>query len=411
MISRRIRLGAIALAATALTGCGSHVGGTALPGEIDVRTLDVGNYVTEPLETRFHYYPSLHEGVVLAAMRLDGQVVTGPEVDPRFRYATGSKHFDTAAEAAGILATGSESVLRDNQMLFGFAASSADQPKPQYHDLPAGAGSILTFVMQFPDAAAASKAAADLERVDFQVAADANQTVSLAKYTDAHTHWRPGIPTMGSFLAHGSYVVNTFTTWKEPDLAELTDLTQKIYDAQVPLLDALKPVDREGILRLKWDPDGMLRQQLNPDGFGLPYFESEFSGGERGFLHRVNDQEHWRRVLADSGVDRFALSGFDFEGPSLLFRARDADAARTLWSAILGTAYPGAVDAPPKVPGARCGEGPVAYDVDGYVETKVKRYRCAIVYRRYVATVDSDQLADVYQRAAAQYALMANSTW
>lgn len=85
-------------------------------------------------------------------------------------------------------------------------------------------------------------------------------------------------------------------------------------------------------------------------------------------------------------------------------------AARKLWSAILDPAYPSRVDAPPKVPDTRCGEAP-AVNVDGYSGSDVKRYRRAIRYRHYVATVDSDQFTDVYQRAAAQYALMANSTW
>ncbi|MEC3954961.1 hypothetical protein VMT65_18110 [Nocardia sp. CDC153] len=404
-MSRRIRLAAIAIGLTALAGCGTHVDGTALPGEIDVRTLDVGNYPVNPLETRYHYYPDLFSGAVLAQMRLDGQVVTGPEIDPGQKYGTGSNGFDKAEDAAHILAKVSQPVLEADHMLFGFATGSADKPRDQNGDLAAGSAHTLTVVMQFPDAATATKAAAELEDVDFQVAADLNQRVPLAKYPDAHSHWRPGIATLGSFLAHDSYVVNTMVGVKDPDLASLTDLTQKIYDAQLPLLDALPPLDREGMLRLKWDPDGMLRQVLNPNGFGIPDYDSEFVSGERGFLHRVNDQSRWRQLVSDGGVDRFALSGSAFEGPSLLFRARDPEAARRFAAESLGTAFPGAVDAPPKVPDTQCGEG------KSDTLNDKKRYRCAIAYRRFVATVDSDQLSDVYQRAAAQYALMANSTW
>ncbi|MVU78895.1 hypothetical protein GPX89_16785 [Nocardia sp. ET3-3] len=405
MLTRRIRWAALALAATALTACGSHVDGSARPAEIDVRTLDVGNYVTDPLETRYHYHPSLSNGTILAEMRLESQVATGPEIDPRLKYGTGSKAFDAAEDAAQILAKVSQPVLEADGMMFGFAAGSVDRPKTEDGDLPPDSVHTLTVVMQFPDAAAATKAAADLESVDFQVAADINQPVPLAKYPEAHAHWRPGIPTLGSFLAHGSYVVNTMVAVKDPDLAPLTELTQKVYDAQLPLLDALKPLDREGILRLPWDPDGMLRQTLNVDGFGIPDNESQFASGERGLLHQVSDQDHWRRVLSDNGVDRFALSGMPFEGSTMLLRARDPEAARKLWSTILEPLYPGQVDAPPKVPDARCGEGK-----QDTLNDK-KRFRCAITYRRYVATVDSDQLSDVYQRAAAQYALLANSTW
>ncbi|MGV9663554.1 DUF7373 family lipoprotein [Nocardia niigatensis] len=100
----------------------------------------------------------------------------------------------------------------------------------------------------------------------------------------------------------------------------------------------------------------------------------------------------------DSAVRPFV----DFGSPAMV------QAARKLWSAILDPAYPSRVDAPPKVPDTRCGEAPA---VDGYSGSDVKRYHCAIRYRRHVPTVDSDQFTDVYQRAAAQYALMANSTW
>ncbi|AYF76635.1 hypothetical protein D7D52_25625 [Nocardia yunnanensis] len=389
----------------AVPGCGSRVDGSAHPAEIDVRTLDVGNYTTDPLETRFHYSPSLHDGLLLAEMRLDGQLVTGPEIDPRLKYGTGAKSFDTPADAAQILTATSEPVLAAAGMLFGVGTANADQPRPDYGEVPPGSTRTRTIVMQFPDAAAATRAAADLERADFQVAADANKPVSLPKYPDAHTHWRPEVPAMGSFLARGAYVVYATVAVKDPDAAQLTELVQKVYDAQTPLLDALPPLDREGILRQPWDPAGLLRQSLNPNGFGMPDFTSEFASGPRGFLHRIGDQDHWRRVLSDSKVDAFALSGSAYEGATMMFRAADPQTAHTLWSTILEPAFPGAVDAPPKVPGARCGEG------QSDTLTDKHRYRCAITYRRFVATVDSDQLADAYQRAAAQYALLANSTW
>ncbi|APB01495.1 DUF7373 family lipoprotein [Nocardia seriolae] len=157
---------------------------------------------------------------------------------------------------------------------------------------------------------------------------------------------------------------------------------------------------------MKSDPDGMLHQALNTEDFPMPDYQNEFTSGARGFLGRVTDQEHWRQVLSDSGVDRFALSGPAYLGSTMLFRAGDPEAARKLWSTILEPAFPGPVEPPAsRVPGTRCGEG----TADSLHDKK--RYRCAIVYRRHVATVDSDQLADVYQRAAAQYALMANSTW
>lgn len=249
-------------------------------------------------------------------------------------------------------------MLDADGLLFGFASATSElNPDDKTRQPDAGAQAKVV-VMQFADEAAATKAAADLEAADFKVAADINQPVSLPKYSAAHTHWRPGIATAGSFLAHGAYVLHTMAGLKDADLGQLTDLLQKIYDAQLPLLDQLKPLDREGILRLPNDPDGMLRQTLNPDGFGLPDNDTQITSTARGFLHRVADQAHWEKVMSDAGVDRFSLSGFDFDGPSMVFRARDPRSARALASTILDPAYPGAAEAPAQVPDVVCGESP-----------------------------------------------------
>ncbi|WP_405489326.1 hypothetical protein [Nocardia sp. NBC_00511] len=407
MLSRRIRWAALVIATATATACGAHVEGTARPGEIDVRTMDIGNYSTDPLELRFQFSPDFTYGLILAEQRLGGQVATGPEIDSRLRYGNGTRSFSTSTDAAHALADATAPVLDADGLLFGFASATSElNPDDKTRQPDAGAQAKVV-VMQFADEAAATKAAADLEAADFKVAADINQPVSLPKYSAAHTHWRPGIATAGSFLAHGAYVLHTMAGLKDADLGQLTDLLQKIYDAQLPLLDQLKPLDREGILRLPNDPDGMLRQTLNPDGFGLPDNDTQITSTARGFLHRVADQAHWEKVMSDAGVDRFSLSGFDFDGPSMVFRARDPRSARALASTILDPAYPGAAEAPAQVPDVVCGESPPLGD--GLSEKK--RYRCAVTYRRFVATVDSDQITDVHQRAAAQYALLANSTW
>ncbi|MFE3188648.1 hypothetical protein ACFXHA_06535 [Nocardia sp. NPDC059240] len=406
MLARRIRWAALAIAAAALTGCATHVNGSPVPGEIDVRTLDVGNYATSPLEVRYHMYRSVDNTTVLAEMRLDGAVVTGPEIDPRLTYGLGYKAFSDPDDGTGVLhMPGATTALKDDGLMFGLSTSAAESnPDDPGSHLSDGAVAKVV-VMQFPDEAAATKAAADLEAADFAIAAAANQAVVLPKYPTAHAHWRPGIATIGSYVAHGDYVINAVAGVKDVDLGQLTGLVQQIFDAQLPLLDALKPLDREAILRLKDDPDDMLRQTLNIDGMGIPDFESQFASSTRGFLHHVTDEKYWRNLLGANGVDSYSQSGFSSSGITMLFRARDAHAAAQLSAVALQPAFPGAAEAPPQVPEATCGEGKT---VDDYSK---KRYRCAVHYGRYVALVESDQLTDVHQRAAAQYALMANSTW
>jgi hypothetical protein len=56
---------------------------------------------------------------------------------------------------------------------------------------------------------------------------------------------------------------------------------------------------------------------------------------------------------------------------------------------------------PKDIPDTKCAQIPTSEDV--------KNFTCAVRYRRYVGLVWGRQLDDAQQRAAAQYALLANS--
>ncbi|MGW4243791.1 DUF7373 family lipoprotein [Nocardia sp. NPDC004722] len=407
MLSQRFRASVLLLiTAVAVAGCGSKVEGSARPGEIDVRGLDVGKYATDPLELRHIYSPTMSDGFALAVQRLANHVVNGYEIDPAFGYGTGVVPFVDSDKATTALAKVTIPVLDSNKMMFGISVGHSDKQPDKTGKTPDDSAFTTVTVMQFPDAAAASKAAGELEDADFAVAADVNQHVALPKYPDAHSHWRPGVANIGSTLAHGSYVVNLFVGVKDPDLSQLQALAQKTYDAQLPLLDSLPALDREGVLRLPYDPDAMLRRTLNPDDLPQPEFLSQAVAEPRGFLHRVTDQTFWRKLLGDNQVDRFSTSGMSYSGSSMLFRTTGIDRSRALAAAILDHGYSGVADEPPGIPDAKCGEAAAANQSSG-----AKRFRCVVSYRQYTALVESDQLADVHQRADAQYALLANSTW
>lgn len=402
MLSRGIRFAALAAIALTLVGCATNIDGTSAAGELDVRKLEVGKYPTDPLDLRYTYYHDLAGGTNLALMRLADQVVTGPEIDARFKYGTGAIPIADAEKATKTLADVNKPVLESNGMMFGYAVGHSDMAGDKSGKRPDGASFTTLTVLQFPSEAAATKAATEIEEVDFNQAADANQRVQLSKYPDAHTHWRPGIPTIGTTMARSNYVINIYAGVKDPEVDQLTELAEKVYDAQVPLLDALKPVSREDMLRLKADTDGMLRRTLNPDGFGSPDIGSQAAFGVRGFLHQVGDQDHWSRVMREAGMDRYSLSK-SMSNSSMVYRTRDTEAAGKLVTVILAKSYPGAADAPAGIPNSVCGETTTKN------EYSTKRFRCAVTYRQYVATVEGDQLADAQQRAAAQYALLANS--
>lgn len=405
MDTRRIRTlsGAAATlaAVTVLAGCGSNLAGAPQPGEIDVRKLDVGSYNTTPLDLRYKYNHSLGSGKQLAVMRLADHVAVGPDIDPRMKYGTGSKVIFEKDQAIDLLADRNGPVVEKYNMMFGYANGAAEKQPDKSGKTPKDSAFTTVLVMQFPDPESAKQAATEIEETDFQIAADMNKRVPLAKYPDAKTHLRPNVATIGSTMARGNYVINLYLGLPNPDEAALKDLAQKAYDAQVPLLDQLKPLDPEGILRLGYDPDGMLKRTLNPDGFGSPNFTSQATLGPRGYLSLIGEQEYWQRLLNEVGMDRYSRSSAGGSTNSL-FRTRDAAAAGTLLNKILERTHPGAADAPAKVPDAKCGEQTSS-------DSKRQRFRCAVKYRQYVAMVESNQLQDAHQRAAAQYAVLANS--
>ncbi|MFE9789364.1 hypothetical protein ACFYO7_28690 [Nocardia salmonicida] len=65
-VTARLALGALAVL---LVGCGT-VDGTATPGEIDVRSLDVGSYTTVPADIEIGRKPT--DGPILEGLRMAG---------------------------------------------------------------------------------------------------------------------------------------------------------------------------------------------------------------------------------------------------------------------------------------------------------------------------------------------------
>lgn len=406
MFSRTTRLSvcmATIVTALSVAGCGSTVTGSSIPAELDVRKLDVGSYSTTPLDMRYTYQNDLSGGLKLAVMRLSDNVVTGMDIDPRFKYSTGSVPFVDAAKATTVLADVTKPVLERNKMMFGFASGSVDKEPDKSGKKVDGQSFTTVAVMQFPSEAIAKQAATEIEEADFAVAADKNEKIALPSYPEAHTHWRPGVATIGSVMAKGNYVISLYLSHTTPDRAALEDLAEKSYAAQVPRLDALEPLTAEEVLFLENDPDGMLRRTFNPNAMGLPDPGKQGSYTMQGFLHQVANTALWKQTLTDVGLDRFSLSYAGSFSTSMLFRTRDAEAARRLASTILDGVYPGVADAPAALPDAKCGEGKSTDDIEK------KRFRCVVTYRNYTATVEADQLRDAHQRAAAQYALLANS--
>ncbi|WP_227984259.1 DUF7373 family lipoprotein [Nocardia spumae] len=413
MNKRLLRFAAAASCLTGLvatTGCGSTVGGWAGPSEVDVRTVDVGNYDVVPLDIHVDFRPGFVNAPAAAGMRLADNVVTPDRIDPHLTVQGKSSTF-----AAGFVpdALGDNDRMSDaakrNKMVYGFSTAGSDKdanwgflgwPKPSKPN----ATIVALSVMQFEDPAAAAKAATDLYNTDFDTYKDKNQPVKVSKYPEAHAHWQPGTASLRSFLAHGPWVVSVLALTPSAELGSLTGLTERTLDTEFPVLDQLPPLSPEETLTLPWDPHYLLSRALNTSQTGRPQFDDDNGVfGPNGILHYMSD----RKIAAQSAA---ALEAEEFAKTSdaLVVRTADATSAKkALTDRITFEGGGPAVDAVPKIPDSTCVEN----STKGSSLNGPKRYSCLVVYRNYVGYVTSNQLVDVHQRAAAQYALFANSQW
>ncbi|MFF2087725.1 hypothetical protein ACFVVM_28440 [Nocardia sp. NPDC058176] len=406
--ARTVTAASVAILALLATGCGSVMSGSGIAGEIDVRELDAGTYPILPVDFTGEYAPTYDLGRELAAILLAEHLVLGPEIDEKL--AEGYWMTIKRPNVATSVSEQVRPVLETNRMIYGFGSSSTDQRQFSSLALSAGDHTLADLqreleptyfgvtVFQFPGADAASRAATELEQADFDVAPDLNQKVQLDKYANAHAHWRPGVASMLTTVATGSYVINLQVGVPKPELPELIALTEKVLDAQIPRLERLTPKSPEEVLRLSNDPDQILRRVLNPDQFNSPSAEHYATYGLQGYVHTHRDHASRRAAYEQAGVDRIGIVW-----GSQIFRARDAEAAETLRTTVLD--WPGTqpAEAPPSaVPSAQCVENEGA---DFYT----KRFSCAVQYRRYVTVVHAHQIGDAHQRAAAAYGVMANS--
>ncbi|MFC9994997.1 hypothetical protein [Nocardia sp. NPDC127526] len=382
---------------TAVTGCA--VSGTPVAGESDVRGLDVGAY-----EVNRHTYDqdSRGAGALLEGIRMSEALPAGPAIDSSLIVGLGGDVvLDAEAAEDNYLAYGSAAVLSRHEMVTAYGMDTGDADYPPGEDVPAPTTTTVSdLVMRFPSEATAKLAARELEDVDFAFAADQNRRLNLAEFPDAYIHWRPSVASIGVFLAHKEFVVSLYIQRPNADSADLLNWVRKSLTPQVALLDSFAATPQDKLDTLKVDPDNMLARVVTSDrGDRTPDPYTFAVYGPASYIHNAYEQSFATRQLTGAGVDRIAVLD-----NSWLHRARDTAAATELLKGFVGelpSEYNG-IPAPKSVPGAKC------FLYSG-ADTAASPYRCYVSYKRYLAVLNSDTEADVLQKAAAQYALLANS--
>ncbi|MFD4460721.1 hypothetical protein [Nocardia sp. NPDC058480] len=396
---------------TVLTACGSTLAGQALPGELDVRTLDVGSYPTEPLNAHDDDpVPPFYEMYEVAAMRIADYVINSGEIDAQMIYG---KRATTLSAGLMPSALGDEPTMSDiakkHKMLYGFESSGAakDSLVTTSGDWPTKKAdnrlTATTMVMQFPDVDRAAAAAKEFYDADFGRQEGRNQPVALPAHPAALSHWRPDSPFLRTVLPHGPYVIAFLLSVPTPDQQELAALASNAYTEQIEALAKTTPLTDEQVMALPWDPDHLLMRTLNPDQLAGPDGSGYYVvTGKHGILHYSGDQLPTDRHYVDEQLTKMSAQQVALVWRSIAIRTPDEQTARR---AVTEKMFPwkaeGEAASPPNLPDSACVENkrPSAY----------KRFSCILAYNEYVGIVSGNQLLDAHQRAAAQYALFANS--
>lgn len=396
--SRTIAVVAAVTLMGTLSGCGS-VAGTPTAAEIDVRTLTVGDF---PVDRHSYSQDAGDSGPVLEGIRMSEALAPAVDIDSSLDYGRGSMLVPDPETALGFLANVSKPVLENRKMVVGYAAGGADRPDPEGRSRPdPDTTAVTTVLLRFPDAGSARTAARELEEADIGVSKE-NRPLHSDEHPDAYVHWRPGIPTVGAFLAHEEFVVSLFIQRPKADSADLVAWVDKTFTAMLDRLRGFRPTPIDELDTLKVDPENLLARVVVAERSGRTPDPKSFAVyGPTYMVHTADRQLERRRLLEESGFEQIAL----IDNNSVT-RTRDATGADRLLRGLVDTVgdhYDGHT-APSDVPGAKC----LRLNDKGDPQREY-RYRCFVPYKRYVATVAGDDETDVRQKVAAQYALLANS--
>ncbi|MFD4442678.1 hypothetical protein ACFWPK_23185 [Nocardia sp. NPDC058519] len=385
---------ATALLTTVVTACGGPDEITVTDAPVDLATLDVGNYPTQPRQ--IGTVANLDQGRFIEAERLGDFVPTPADIDPRFVHTNpsiASVFLDAEAALGKIMAVDRFAEVAPD-FIGGFVSSAETEPNNMGLDM-------VNAVMIFPDAQKATTAAAELEKLDFGYAPN-NQRIEIPGYPAAIAHWQPDQQSIGSWFATGHLVIYTWfydylKIWLEKvDKQALLDLTRKSLDTIVPSVAKFTPTTGD-LMTLQRDRDGMLGRTaprpredswINPPGV--------YAG--RTARHFLSDPVSAAKMIDDYGIDLYANDGAE------VYRARDIAGAQGVRDELGGVTRKFTASASPKnLPSAQCKE---------YIGRKQRiaiRFYCAVSYDRYAAYVWSNQLLDAQQRISAQYALLVNA--
>lgn len=383
-----------ALVAAAVTllaaGCGSDAKG----GGVDLSTLDVGTYSTAPRTVKDQ--PSQPEGTLLEGIRMAEAVPDTSQFDSLLLYRWQADPIPDTASLIPAIGDAGKQVLDRYGWLAGYRASYADQPQLPDGSAPPAFIGMSVLLLRFPDDAAASAAAADLEVSSWK---DLTITVAvpLPEHPQVIGRYTPGDPILIADSAIGPFVVHLILQTPASGVETHVDILDQVLDAETPLLGSFKPTPAAQIPTLPRDPEGLLARMVSTNPAGQPPSATFAVYGPVGALRGQPPSVRKDKLYQKWGVDRLAVSADQH-----LYRLRDHQAALDMMAEFTAdsSSREHAIEADPNVPDERCFQA-------NNPAPNTPGFACRIVVDNFYTLVRADTATSAKEKAAAQYVLLA----
>ncbi|WP_306356514.1 MULTISPECIES: hypothetical protein [unclassified Nocardia] len=378
----------MALAATAIVSAGCSDGNKD-------PARDFGPYPAQRIDGDYDDHPSRARGILVESLRLGEHLAYASEIDPVLTEGRGGGVIADYRGVSSMISSPQRFALDDFSVLGAYGAIAADKG---YGGDDQTETMLSITLIALPDEKSAAAAAAAMARADFETNAD-NVPVTVDAYPAALSHWRPGVPTIGSWLAWKSVVIRVFARIPEPNLEQLVDSATRAYGKQLADLESFTPTPEADIPNLRMDPDKLLPRLIKTGDY-TPHDRLFAVYGPRAYSLLVDNPADALANYSSRGVSSVAVSDNKF-----LFQLSDsaqaADVVAYLASVDDGLGYV-PLRGVSGVPDITCHRA----TQPSTTQKEARRFRCLIARDEFVAQVFSNQETDVRQLAAAQYAAL-----
>lgn len=392
----------IAVTAAMCVGCASTIAGNPSPGltPVDIESLATGVFTPEPTA----YDPDYSAAHIrrLDAKRMLAKLVHSYEIDPEIDELGALKFFWDPQQIVqtDTFPSKYERASVDNRLLSGVYVS-------RINDSLRSRKKLILSVLRFPTEELSRKAAVDFDQITNEE--PGRHPIPIDGYPTALSSSADDITAI-SFIAHGPYVIMINAAVPQPDRAALTEVFRKTLSLQIPRIDELEVIPLDDILDQPTNPDGILRRAL-PPASDYGEYSDPFKGDEdfgafppSAQLHFERNPTEMKEAFDRAGVDLVARRG------GIVYRTRDLESSFTVQSALMKPERNDEeLPPPPGLSDARC---LLLEELD---VVRSNNTMCAVVFGRYVAVVVwtlpyySRSTSNLYERAAAQYAILARS--